>query len=340
MLASRRTRSAFTLIELLVVIAIIAILIGLLLPAVQKIREAAARMKCSNNLKQIGLAMHNYESAYGFLPRGTDRNHVGALCYILPFVEQDNLYRTFVFDPENPYTQNWWSNPANRPPSTGLATVPRPPAKYGAEGLVPIYICPSGPGPEDIQACLMLTPQTNGTRYTYNQFLWGSQGFLYSSNPGSVVLGRSSYVPMAGYPVFDAGTGIAGQFEGMFMHDKKIRINDVKDGSSNTIMVGEYSNAWVDFGAGNALTGNSALAWAGGFMYTYWEMGPVASDTTNYPTMPKSKSPWYRYSSPHTGVINVAMGDGSIRGLKTNISYNTWVVLGGRSDGVVVTGDN
>ncbi len=145
---------------------------------------------------------------------------------------------------------------------------------------------------------------------------------------------------MGGYPLFDAGTGIAGQFAGMFGYDKKIRINDVKDGSSNTIMVGEYSNAWVDFGAGNPLTGNSALAWGGGFMYTYWEMGPIASDTTNYPTMPRSKSPWFRYSSPHTGVINVAMGDGSIRGLKTNISYNTWVVLGGKDDGVVVTGDN
>ncbi len=158
MIERRSSRSAFTLIELLVVIAIIAILIGLLLPAVQKIREAAARMKCSNNLKQIGLAMHNYESAYGFLPRGMDRNHVGALCYILPFVEQDNLYRTFVFDAETPFTQNWFSNPLNRPPSTGTADIPRPPVKYGAEGLVPIYLCPSSPGPEDIQAALLHAP--------------------------------------------------------------------------------------------------------------------------------------------------------------------------------------
>jgi len=335
-------RSAFTLIELLVVIAIIAILIGLLLPAVQKVREAAARASCQNNLKQIMLAAHNYENANGKLPPGADRTGAGTLAYLLPYVEQDAVYRRFNF-------QTGYGPPPTTPPKAWFdATVGnRPPAGSApGQGLpatadIKTFTCPAARAKGEETAVLLYAPQEfHDTDPAPNnqEWMWdtttnlGNYGFLFlTSTPGKVEMGRAHYAANGGYPVYDAldpaGTKLSPQYTGPFSYLSKNRLSDISDGTSNTIGFAEYGGAWVNFGVGDPATGPTSLAWAGGFLYTYWapDHGQDASTDPN--------GVWYRNCSKHPGIIMVAFCDGSVSPLLTDIDYNTWVFLGGMKDG-------
>jgi prepilin-type N-terminal cleavage/methylation domain-containing protein/prepilin-type processing-associated H-X9-DG protein len=298
-------RSAFTLIELLVVIAIIAVLIGLLLPAVQKVREAAARSTCQNNLKQIALAAHSYQSANNVLPPGHVGNvstadaaratfgpgcYLGTLAYLLPYIEQNAVHSLIQADwsTSPPAGNPWWTVGQNvRASRTRIKT----------------YQCPSDDLEQILQnpeALIAVSMRVNGLGYWIDGF--------EAADFGSGGIGLTNYLGMAG--VIGDRTGTfrnlpAGLYKGFFTNVATGRRNLVSleavtsaDGSSNTLMFGETLNS--SFGSPRDV----GFAWIGtGYATSFWVI-PSSSTEVG----------WSDWSSNHSGgVVNFAFGDGSVR---------------------------
>jgi prepilin-type N-terminal cleavage/methylation domain-containing protein/prepilin-type processing-associated H-X9-DG protein len=330
-------RRAFTLIELLVVIAIIAILIGLLIPAVQRVREAAARAKCQNNLKQIGLAANNYNSAIGRLPPGymgtapiittyppplDSTTWFGSLVFLLPYLEYGSIY-----------SQIQGSTDVNKIAGPAFWDGSDEPLMYTR---IDGFLCPSdsaydvydNPSTGIVWANIM-TVNLGGAAYGGRYFKLDGESMLTGQVGLTNYTGVAGNVGHTGDPVYDG-------YEGVFNSCSKVSLNDVTlaDGTSNTTMFGES--------LGGNLFGPRLSAWSWmGVGSTFTNLGMPSQVGTD----PSSFGPDYVFSSRHTGIVNFCFCDGSVRPLKfpveiptstpTPANYKAFIYITGFHDGRV-----
>jgi prepilin-type N-terminal cleavage/methylation domain-containing protein/prepilin-type processing-associated H-X9-DG protein len=359
-----RARQGFTLIELLVVIAIIAILIGLLLPAVQKVRESAARLKCQNNLKQMGLAAHNYESANGYLPPQHGTANVGGMWYsndaspqalMLPYVEQANKYNQFDFN-----YLTW--NDTDLPTRTVFNPGP------GGLGVnlaariqdIPIYLCPSDPSQTRRGAY-----QRNTSDLTYPEGRLNYFGCLGTTSQFSTT-GAGAGIFCPGVVTSGSqlkGTTIAAILDGTSntaLFAEVMRTTDswphVSGARTNTVIILDASVSGGPDADGRLIPSCAAggQPWNSSISYPGLQFDRDLWGTTFYThTLPPN---WNRKtgndatqqyncgdtaiahfhvaaSSYHPGGVNVGMADGSVRFVADGIDFQTWQWLGTRAGG-------
>ncbi len=346
---TRSRRGAFTLVELLVVITIIGILIALLLPAVQAAREAARRAQCSNNLKQLGLAAHNFEQLNcrfppGYLgpipqPAADDANGdnetagqlVSCLSYLLPFMEQNNLGDAIANADSSgttnkvplvsiPSTNDYWGD-ASWKPAAGTMLIPW----TVAQARIGPLICPSDT-PYDKQDPIMYVAfYYNGTAGTVGSWTLPSG----AGNP----LGRTNYLGVSGFmgfieqPNYDF-------YRGVYYNRSKIDFRDITDGTSHTLLFGEAMGGNLPAGQG----GSASYAWAGaGVMDTGYGLDSAVAIANGNTALSANDTAWYQFSSYHPGIVQFCLADGSVREISlqidaTLIRFN----LGGIADGATI----
>jgi prepilin-type N-terminal cleavage/methylation domain-containing protein/prepilin-type processing-associated H-X9-DG protein len=326
-----RLRRGFTLVELLVVIAIIGILVGLLLPAVQAAREAARRMSCSNNARQLGLALHNYEGAHRRFPPSRIsvatpiRNEQSWTAMILPFIEQNNVHSGYTFNTP------WYA--AINDPMTRTT--------------IPTMICPSAPSSRDVPSQSLYAALTRNTRS--DTPLWGYADYA------SLNAIRNSVFTIAGLP----SLGTREIFGALGRGPDGVRISSISDGLSNTILVAEAAGRPSMYVSGkkslNPRTGNIAFGtnvtadgwgWAdinAGFSVDGANIAGVQNDTSTTGTVTLAGSCLMNCTNDseiyafHTGGANFVLGDGSVQFLSAGTDPKVLVALMTRDFGDIVS---
>jgi prepilin-type N-terminal cleavage/methylation domain-containing protein/prepilin-type processing-associated H-X9-DG protein len=344
-----RIRRGFTLIELLVVIAIIAVLIALLLPAVQSAREAARRSQCTNNLKQIGLALHNYHSSNnGFPPAkiyagscSTASNggqglvlNTTVFTMILGFLDQTAMYNAYNFSQASSNAAWSYAPPATSGPANQVLVGTAWVNTTVVCSMIASYVCPSDIYPS--QQHPSIGGNQPGMRAGYN---YATTTWAYSMQNAM----ESDYLASAG-PYTDYNCpGITGvgmpnpNFQGAFFNDLSVDIGRIKDGTSNTFLVGESvqapgkNNPWY-----GPFWGSGTHTSTHGYIQTPTSPtagatapnGPTSIFYPKYASQPLYKRPYaWVFSSYHPGGLNMAMCDGSVRFIKNSINLYTWFGL-------------
>lgn len=295
----------FTLIELLVVIAIIAVLIALLLPAVQQAREAARRTQCKNHLKQFGLALHNYHESHRTFPPGMiyRSNLMGFHSLLLPFIDQAPLYQLINFSLR-------WDN-------TAFAPIEKQ--------RVPVFYCPSFGRETGKNSETMVTPV-----YSVHYFgIMGAKG----TDPQGRTYSTDGPTPIR-------WGGFANN--GMLYHNSRIRFNDVIDGTSNTLLMGEIS--WDTTKAGFADHQRSWIQGVGGAEPNLWDNSSYACRNVQYKigSMGATFLPdtWWNdvsFGSSHVGGCHFLVADGSVRFVSENVNLQIYKAVMSRANSETVS---